>query len=169
MTRNWLKPDWDTGLSITNLPIKHFVDIGIKALVLDVDGTLLNSKEKYPHTSVLLWIKEAKNNFKLHLFSNNPSKKRIETISKELQVNYTYKAAKPLRGPLRKLLLEHQHDPKQTAIVGDRLFTDVIVGNRLGLYTVLVKPLGPNGKQCKYNRTQQIEQLIAGLLGVEKK
>ena len=169
MTRNWLKPDWDTGLSITSLPLKHLVDIGIKALVLDVDGTLLTRKEKQPHSSVLLWIKEAKRNFTLHLFSNNPSKKRIETISKELQVKYTYKAAKPFRGGLRKLLLELQHDPKQTAIVGDRLFTDVIVGNRLGLYTVLVKPLGPNGKQCKYNRTQQIEQLIAGLLGVEKK
>ena len=30
--------------------------------------------------------------------------------------------------------------PSQVAMVGDRLFTDTIVGNRLGLFTILVQP-----------------------------
>ena len=29
------------------------------------------------------------------------------------------------------------------ALIGDRLFTDVLAGNRLGLYTVLVRPIDP--------------------------
>jgi len=35
--------------------------------------------------------------------------------------------------------------PEETAMVGDRLFTDVLAGNRLGLFTVLVKPVDPPG------------------------
>ncbi len=30
---------------------------------------------------------------------------------------------------------------KRVAMVGDRLFTDVLAGNRLGLFTVLVQPM----------------------------
>jgi predicted HAD superfamily phosphohydrolase YqeG len=30
---------------------------------------------------------------------------------------------------------------EQVAMVGDRLFTDVLAGNRLGLFTILVEPL----------------------------
>jgi predicted HAD superfamily phosphohydrolase YqeG len=29
----------------------------------------------------------------------------------------------------------------QTAVIGDQVFTDILGGNRAGLYTVLVKPL----------------------------
>lgn len=34
--------------------------------------------------------------------------------------------------------------PKETAVIGDQLFTDVLGGNRLGLYTVLVAPISKN-------------------------
>ena len=37
MFRDWLKPDWEAGLGIPNLPIDRFIDLGIKALILDVD------------------------------------------------------------------------------------------------------------------------------------
>jgi HAD superfamily phosphatase (TIGR01668 family) len=34
-----------------------------------------------------------------------------------------------------------QLPPERVAMVGDRLFTDVLAGNRLGLFTVLVQPM----------------------------
>jgi HAD superfamily phosphatase (TIGR01668 family) len=30
---------------------------------------------------------------------------------------------------------------EQVAMVGDRLFTDVLAGNRLGMFTILVEPM----------------------------
>ena len=169
MKKNWLQPDWEPGLSITNLPIKHFLDIGITSLVLDVDGTLLPRTEMVIHNSVLIWIQEARNNFSLHLLSNNPSRKRIESISRKLNINFTSNAAKPSRGPFRRVISELQQDPQKIAMIGDRIFTDVLGGNRLGLYTVLVRPLSSNGKTCKNNITQRFEQKIAGLLGASRK
>ena len=31
--------------------------------------------------------------------------------------------------------------PGQVAVIGDQIFTDILGGNRLGLYTILVTPL----------------------------
>ena len=165
MQENWLKPDWQPGLSISSLPIKHLLEKGIKSLVLDVDGTLLPRNEISVHSSVLTWIKEAQHYFNLHLLSNNPSRDRINLISNTLDVAFTYKAAKPSRRALQKVVIKLQNEPNKIAIIGDRLFTDIIAGNRLGLYTILVKPLGANGITCKHNRTQRIEQKIVSFFG----
>ncbi len=49
-------------------------------------------------------------------------------------------ALKPRRGALRRALSVMGTAPETTALVGDQLFTDILGGNRLGLYTILVRP-----------------------------
>ena len=168
MRINLLEPNWQPGLGISNLPTQHFLDIGIKALILDVDGTLLPRHEKILHDSVTFWIENAKNFFVIHLLSNNPSKKRIESIAQQLNINFTYKAAKPTRKALRNVQEKLQLNPSEIAIIGDRLFTDVLAGNRLGIYTVLVSPLDSDGKPYTKNKIQLVEKTIAGFLGANK-
>ena len=58
-----------------------------------------------------------------------------------------------------------QYKFNQTAIIGDRIFTDVLVGNRLGLYTVLVRPIGKNGMKAETALFQNIEILKWALIG----
>jgi predicted HAD superfamily phosphohydrolase YqeG len=41
---------------------------------------------------------------------------------------------------VRQVLEAMELPAAQVAMVGDRLFTDTIVGNRLGLFTILVQP-----------------------------
>ena len=53
----------------------------------------------------------------------------------------------------------------QVALIGDRLFTDVIAGNRLGLFTVLVRPIDPEGRPCNKDHMQRLELGLARLLG----
>jgi hypothetical protein len=55
--------------------------------------------------------------------------------------------------------------PDQVALLGDRLFTDVLAGNRLGLFTVLVKPIDPLGQPCRHNQVQNLELRMARWLG----
>ena len=49
--------------------------------------------------------------------------------------------------------------------MGDRIFTDVLVGNRLGLFTVLVKPIDPEGLPCRHDRLQNLELRLARWMG----
>jgi predicted HAD superfamily phosphohydrolase YqeG len=50
-------------------------------------------------------------------------------------------------------------------MIGDRLFTDVWCGNRLGLYTVLVRPISQTGQPCRHDRVQRLERRLAALMG----
>ncbi len=168
MHQHWLKPDWEAGVSIRYLPLVHFHEKGIKALVLDVDRTLLYGSEQILDESIKSWVEEAKETLKVHLLSNNPSEKRIKAVANQLDVTYTFGASKPRSSALKVVVREMKLNPKEIAIIGDRIFTDVLVGNRLGLYTILTWPLGPNGQKNKSNKFQILEKSIAMLLGANK-
>ncbi|WP_320664402.1 YqeG family HAD IIIA-type phosphatase [Prochlorococcus sp. MIT 1223] len=165
MTKNWLKPDWDTNLSIQNLSINELLSQEIKLLLLDVDGTLLPRQKINLPQSIKEWILEAKEQLHIHLLSNNPSKKRIKCIANELSLSYTYSASKPRRGKTIKVIKKFNYPASNIAIIGDRIFTDILIGNRLGIYTILVKPVQQNGLVSGRNYTQRIERYLARNLG----
>ena len=55
-------------------------------------------------------------------------------------------------------------DSKNIAIIGDRIFTDIIVGNRCNIQTILVKRLSKNGLPIKINFTLILEKMISNFL-----
>ncbi len=169
MKVNLLEPNWNSGVSIINLSQSHLLSKGIKSLLLDVDGTLLPRKEDYINNSVKDWINEAKNYFNLHLISNNPSKNRIKNIANQLNLTYSYKASKPSRKELLNYLDKSGESKTEVAIIGDRLFTDILAGNRLGIYTILVKPTNSDGLPYLNSKVQRIELIMASLIGAMKK
>ena len=165
MNQKLFKPSWDAGITITNIPHESIISKGIKAILLDVDGTLLPRKELNVHKSVKEWIFTAKKNFKVHLISNNPSKRRIGNIAMQLNSSFTYSAGNPGTKALLKSIKSIDKPKKELAIIGDRIFTDVIAGNRLGIYTILVKPIGSNGKTIENSKVQFIENKVSSIIG----
>ena len=134
---------------------------GINSLLLDVDGTQENRKSNMIPKAVKNWIRKSKKIFSLYLISNNPSKKRIAKIAKELNLRYKYNASKPRKKVTLSAINEIGSDPKNIAIIGDRIFTDIIVGNRCNIKTILVKRLKKNGLPINFNLTLTIEKLIS--------
>ena len=165
---NWLKPNWETNFGIQNISINYLHSLQIKALILDVDGTLIPRNEIEIHHSVKDWVKEAREHLTLHLLSNNPSKRRIEKISKELKIDFTCRASKPRRGAILKVIDGFNCNKSHIAIIGDRIFTDVFAGNRIGLYTILVKPLKADGTAFKQHRFQNLEKYLSKIAGAYK-
>lgn len=165
MSHHWLQPDWDPGLTLAQLPLQPLLSQGITAILLDVDRTLLPGHEVVLPPAVISWVNQARQHLTLHLFSNNPSRQRIGAVAAQLELGFTSGAAKPRRAALRRVLQELQVSPEQLAIVGDRLFTDVLAGNRLGLFTVLVRPLRADGTPCSHDRVQRVERQLARWMG----
>ncbi len=165
MLRDLLTPDWLPGTSLAHLPLQELVDRDIRALVLDVDRTLLPRRQATMPVQAELWLRHARERMPLHLFSNNPSRRRIGAVADTMGLPYTTSAGKPRRAALRKVLLDLDLPPAQVALVGDRLFTDVLVGNRMGLFTVLVKPIDPDGEPCRQDRLQKLELRMARWVG----
>ena len=160
-----LQPDLVAPGTLAELPLHQLLAQGIRALVLDVDRTLLPRRGSELPPAVEAWLRRAQQTLPLHLFSNNPSRSRIGAVAEQLGVTFTTSAGKPRRAPLRRVLEELAMPAGEVAIVGDRVFTDVLAGNRLGLYTVLVKPVNPEGQPCPHDRWQMLEVKLARLAG----
>ena len=156
-----LKVNWDSNLPIYAISQSELKKKGIHSLLLDVDGNLVNRKSNMIPKAVKNWIRESKEVFSLYLISNNPSKKRIEKIAKELNLKYKYNASKPRKKITLSAIKEVGGEPKNIAIIGDRIFTDMIVGNRCNIKTILVKRLNRDGLPIKFNLTLTIEKLIS--------
>ena len=163
--RQWLKPDRLLEGTLVDLPLQELLDRGIAALVLDVDRTLLPRRHSTLPPRMRQWLEQAKGRMPIHLFSNNPSRQRIGAVARDLGVPFTTSAAKPRRQALRRVLDELQLPAGRVALIGDRVFTDVIAGNRLGLFTVLVKPIDPQGRPCRRDRLQRLEVRLANWMG----
>ena len=165
MLRQLLRPNWLRECTLAELPLQELLDQPIRALVLDVDRTLLPRRQAELPASALRWLQQAQQQVPIHLFSNNPSRQRIGAVAAQLDLPYTISAGKPRRSALRRVLAELNLPHQEVALIGDRLFTDVIAGNRLGLFTVLVKPIDPQGQPCKRDRLQKLELRLANLVG----
>ena len=163
--QHWLTPDWDSQLTIAQLSLPDLTAHGLKAAVLDVDRTLLPGRDVTLPGPVRDWLVDAGRRLQLHLFSNNPSRVRIAAVADQLGVSFTSGAGKPRRGALRTVVHDLALPPEAIAMIGDRLFTDVLCGNRMGLYTVLVRPVREDGKPCRHDRVQRLERALAGLMG----
>lgn len=168
MLSRLLTPDMLAGGTLAQLPLEQLLERSepIRALVLDVDRTLLPRREASLPASAEQWLRQARERLPIHLLSNNPSRRRIGGVAKQLDLPYTTSAGKPRRSALRRVLAELNLPPAQVALVGDRLFTDVIAGNRLGLFTVLVRPIDPDGLPCQRDRLQAMELRLARLVGM---
>ena len=160
-----LQPDWVAHTTLAELSLEQLIERRIQALVLDVDRTLLPRHGHQLPETVEAWLRRAQQRMPIHLFSNNPSRQRIGSVAARLGVGFTTSAGKPRRGPLRQVLEELALPPQAVAIVGDRVFTDVLAGNRLGLYTVLVKPVNPQGQPCQHDHWQRLEVQLARMAG----
>ena len=113
----------------------------IKALMLDVDNTLINYSRKMEET-IDEWVKTMKkNSIELYILSNSNKKDKIIEIANRLDIRYVYFAKKPLKSGFKKVQKSLGIPFENIAIVGDQIFTDIIGGNRCNMFSILVDPI----------------------------
>ncbi len=138
----------------------------LKGLVLDVDETLVPMSMAETSDELRLWVERLSPTIDLWLVSNNLSQTRISRIAKSLSLPYILGARKPSRRKLRQAVTAMNLPVEQVAMVGDRLFTDVLAGNRLGMFTILVEPMvNPEQLQQRY-LLRDLEVWLSHFLGV---
>lgn len=162
---NLLEPDLVIDGSILDLPLDSLLSNGLKGLVLDVDETVVPLKSDRVSPQMEAWINQFRQSFSIWLVSNNLSQRRIGRIAGILNLPFIASAGKPSRRKIRQAMEAMGLPPEQIGIVGDRLFTDVLAGNRLGLYTILVQPLSRFDDPPAQSYLQSFEIYVSQLLG----
>lgn len=127
--------------SVTQISHEYLSKNHIKALILDVDNTLIDY-DKNLSIEIINWVKELKKNaIKMMILSNSNKKEKVKQVAEKLGLDYIYFGMKPLKKGFKKAKQKLNIENENIAVVGDQIFTDVIGANRMGMYSILVEPL----------------------------
>lgn len=127
--------------SLVDVDLARLQKQGYKGIILDIDNTVLPWAGEDIDGPVLAWVQKAKaKGFQLCLTSN-AFRERAERIAGVLEIPVIAGAIKPRKKPFRQALKLLGTTAAETVVIGDQLFTDVLGGNRMDLYTILLEPL----------------------------
>lgn len=137
--------------------------VGRSHMIIDVDNTLLATFDPDVDSEVLAFFADLRAHQLLTglcLVSNvglaTPKRlRRIKRIAQQLQAHYVCAYgwyAKPHHRPFKKAMRLLSSTPETTVMVGDQIFTDIRGGNQLGIYTILVSPIGKDSWPTLYRR-----------------
>lgn len=116
---------------------------GVHLLLCDLDYTLAPKSVKEPPEGVRRWIDTMKAaGITVMILSNNRSPVRVERFCRDLGISYEGHAGKPSVSGFRRAMARQNVTPKQTAMLGDKLLTDMLGANLAGVLPVMVEPLG---------------------------
>jgi HAD superfamily phosphatase (TIGR01668 family) len=128
--------------SVEDIPLEKLFQKGFNTLLLDVDNTVLRMNERQLSLQKLQWLNLAQSmGFRAYFVSNNSSHRRIFRVSEQSGIKGIHFSMKPLTLSIRAFAKENGIIMNKSILVGDKLFTDVLAGNWLRCYTVLVDPL----------------------------
>jgi len=162
--------------NIWNIDYNALQSRGYKNLIIDVDNTIAvrGSDKADERAARIMWeLLDSGNDWKICLVSNivfgKKREERVRIIAKSLGVPWV--AAwifdmKPNPGPFLNAMRILKSTQEDTVIIGDQIFTDIVWGNRLGLLTILVKPLGPDHWATNLSGKRNKERIILQKMGI---
>jgi len=123
------------------IPLMELKDKGIDTLLVDVDNTLIPLETNEPSDDVYCFMDKCKVvGIEVILVSNNV-KSRVSYLANKCGWKYYSFALKPFPFIFMHIMKKHELRHDKIAIVGDQLFTDVLGGNSLNIFTILCKPI----------------------------
>lgn len=151
---------------ITDITFKILEKYGIKFLILDVDNTLSTHHGTVLTDGLEEWLESMKNAGIGLVILSNSKRERVEPFAERLSLPYISMGLKPLPFKFKQTLNAIGAVKKETAIVGDQVFTDTLGGNLYGIKTVLLDPIKPEtSKSFRFKR--KIERKVIKILKIK--
>lgn len=127
---------------IRDIPIDILEAKQIRGVIFDLDNTIIAWGSANMDGEMIKWLRLLeRRGFRLCIVSNS-MKKRVREIAQSINIPYIARAGKPLRSGFCRALQTIDLRGNEVAVVGDQRFTDIVGGNRIGAFTILVNPLG---------------------------
>lgn len=129
--------------STYEIPFEEFYNKGYRAVIFDIDNTLVphgapadeRSKKLCEHLRTL--------GFQICFLSNNNTR-RVAPFAEALGAKYISNAGKPFKKGYQQAAEILQEESAKILFVGDQILTDIIGANRVGYYSILVGPVNRN-------------------------
>lgn len=152
--------------AITDITPDMLKKYGITALILDVDNTLSTHHGQKLTDGLENWLDiMRKNGIRLIILSNS-KEKRVKPFAEKIGLDYISLGLKPL--PFRFSAARRRIGSlkKDTAIVGDQIFTDTLGGNLYGVKTVLLDPIKPESS-ARFKFKRKLERAVYKIYNIK--
>jgi len=137
----FIRPSLIVDGDVTDINLDDLRAEGIKALLLDLDSTIVAPRSGMLTKQAADWLERARPHFKLAVVSNNKRLDYLKQIEVLLAMPVIFNARKPSRKAILSVLADFGLSPKDAVLIGDRPLTDIFAGQRMGMKTILVYPL----------------------------
>ena len=154
-----LKPNHITN-TVTDVTVEYLKENNIKALLLDVDNTLsVAHANKTLRNGVAEWLSEMKENGIGLIILSNAKKKRAQRFGDTIGLEVIGLSAKPLPFGYFRAVKKLGLKRRETAMVGDQYFTDVLGGKLAGVKTIMVTDITPEN-DAFFKLKRRVEKML---------
>jgi HAD superfamily phosphatase (TIGR01668 family) len=137
-------PKWTLKIvtNVTAIALPELKREGIRAIIIDLDNTLVGWKLLEPTPEVAAWVKSALDaGFAVAIVSNNV-RAWVRSVATGLGIlTFVHTALKPLPFGIFKAVKKLRVRRRETVVIGDQLFADVAAARLLGIRAILTDPL----------------------------
>lgn len=149
--------------TVYDIDFRLLTERGIRGIIFDIDNTLVTYDDAVAGEELSLWLNQLvyRSDFSVAFVSNN-SRARVKRFVESAGLEHPSlitrllnlmgfssfnplpcyaRALKPCKHCLKKACRAMRLSPSQVALVGDQVFTDILGGNRMNMFTVLVSPI----------------------------
>lgn len=130
-------------LRYTDLSPQLLSSLNVRLLLCDLDYTLAPRNVETPDQTLQNWLNACQSaGIAVMILSNNRSSRRVETFCSQLGIPYVGHAGKPSTRGYRQAMALAGQPPEHTAMLGDKLLTDILGAKRAGILALMVEPAG---------------------------
>ncbi len=148
--------------SVQEVDPKDLRASGIAAIITDLDNTLVPWRHYEISPGVVEWLAHLEvEGIKICIASNTIHTERLKQLAETMNIPFVEDVRKPRRGGFLRAMRLMGSGAGDTAVFGDQIFTDVLAGNRIGLYTILLRP--PLSKE-EFFSTQLVRYVENGVI-----
>ncbi|MEM0951492.1 MAG: YqeG family HAD IIIA-type phosphatase [Cyanobacteria bacterium P01_H01_bin.74] len=138
--------------------------LDVHGLLLDLDNTLMIPRLGDVPASVSGWLKSIQDHgIACIILSNNTDTVFCEKAQEKLGLQVIGSAQKPNTALFQVALQYLNMPPAKVAMVGDRVLTDIWVGQKMQAKTILVSPLLGKKEQWQFRFLRLLESLLCQL------
>ena len=126
---------------IYDIDYRGLYNRGFRAILFDIDNTLTTHGTRADGSNVAFFKNLRDIGFKTCLISNNKKDRVLSFFNRVNADNYIFKAGKPKKSGYLEAMKSLGENNCTTVFFGDQLFTDVYGAKRLGILSIVVKPI----------------------------
>ncbi len=147
--------------AITDLTAEMLTARKIRLLMLDFDNTIVPYTTDVPTPEVVKWFETMQaSQIQLCIVSNSHNN-RVPAFCEKYGLDCITHARKPFPKGIRQCLEKYGIDPKECALAGDQIYTDVLGANCAGVQSILVRAIHNHTIWLKLRHVAEMPFILA--------